>query len=132
MLAMIPRVLVRHQVGAMIATAVDFTVMIAVVSGAGAAPSVGTACGAACGGVANFLVSRNWVFRATRHKPVPQAGRYAAVSLASLLLNTVAMHGIADLLHFPYVAARMAVALAVSLLWNFPMHRTFVFGENAK
>jgi putative flippase GtrA len=132
MLAMIPRALARHQAGAMLATAVDFGLMIVLVSFAGAAPSLGTACGAACGGITNFLVSRNWVFRATHHATFPQAGRYAAVSVASLLLNTAAMHAVADLMRFPYVVARMGVALAVSLFWNFPMHRTFVFGGSRR
>jgi putative flippase GtrA len=120
--------LIRHQAGSIVATIVDFTVMIALVSLAGAAPAVGTAAGASCGGIANFLLGRRWIFRATQHHPAGQAGRYAMVSLGSLVLNTCGMHVLASVMHQPYVAARLAVSFVVSVLWNFPMQRSFVFG----
>jgi putative flippase GtrA len=122
----------RHQAGAVVATAVDFTVMIVFVSVAGAPPELGTAVGAATGGVTNFVLGRRWVFRATDRHPLPQAGRYFVVSLGSLLLNTAGVHVLASVLHFQYVAARVAVSFLVSLFWNFPMQRTFVFGASAE
>jgi putative flippase GtrA len=124
--------LIRHQAGAMVATAVDYSVMITVVSLAGAAPWLGTAFGAGCGGIVNFLLGRRWIFRATDDRSAPQAGRYAVVSFGSLLLNTAGMHAFAGIVHVHYVAVRVAVSLAVSLFWNFPMQRTFVFGARAK
>jgi putative flippase GtrA len=123
--------LVRHQAGSAVATVVDFSMMIFTVSVLGAAPALGTAAGAACGGVANFALGRRWIFRATNGKTASQAGRYAAVSLGSLLLNTTGVQVLAGIFHYPYVAARMVVAVVVSLIWNFPMHRTFVFGANS-
>jgi putative flippase GtrA len=121
--------LVRHQTGSVIATTVDFAVMIALVSLAGATPAAGTAMGAACGAVVNFTLGRRWVFRATQGRVAPQAGRYMVIAAGSLLLNTGGVHVLAGLLLLPYVAARVGVSLAVSLLWNFPMQRLFVFRE---
>lgn len=83
--------------------------------------------GAACGGISNFLVGRRWVFRATGYRTAPQAGRYAVVSLGSLLLNTAGVQVLTSRVLVQYVAARVAVSLAVSVLWNFPMQRSFVF-----
>lgn len=120
--------LLRHQTASIAATAVDFTVMIALVSAAGAAPALGTAIGAASGGVVNFLLGRRWIFRATAYHPAPQAWRYAMVSVGSLVLNTCGVHVLAGVMHQPYVAARLAVSFAVSVLWNFPLQRGFVFG----
>lgn len=120
--------LLRHQANSTVATAVDFSTMITLVSMAGAPPAVGTAVGAATGGVVNFLLGRRWVFRAGGRTATPQAARYALVSLGSLLLNTAGVHALAGLQHFQYVAARVVVALMVSILWNFPMQRSFVFG----
>jgi putative flippase GtrA len=105
-------VLLRHQAGSVAATIVDFAVMIALVSLVGAAPAVGTAVGAASGGIVNFTLGR----------------RYALVSLGSLALNTCGVHVLAGVMHYPYVAARLAVSFAVSVLWNFPLQRGFVFG----
>lgn len=121
------RALARHQAGAIAATAVDYSVMIALVSIAGATPALGTAAGAVCGGFANFVLGRHWVFRATSHRTASQAGRYALVSFGSLIFNAAGVHVLATLLHIQYVAARVAVSLAVSILWNFPMQRAFVF-----
>ena len=124
--------LFRHQLGAVVATAVDYTVMIVLVSGFGAAAALGTAVGAASGGVLNFSLGRRWIFRRSDASAGPQAGRYAMVSLGSLLLNTCGVHALAGVLHYPYVAARLAVSFAVSLLWNFPMQRSFAFGGSLK
>jgi putative flippase GtrA len=119
--------LLRHQAGAIAATLVDYGVMVALVSGGGASPALGTAVGATCGGIANFTVGRLWIFRATHGRTAPQAFRYALVSLGSLLLNTAGEHVLAERFHIQYVAARLAVSVAVSVLWNFPLQRTFVF-----
>lgn len=124
--------LVKHQLGSLFATAVDFSVMVVLVSFAGAPPAGGTAAGAACGGMANFVLGRRWIFRATHGHAGTQAGRYALVSFTSLLLNTAGVQVLAGTLHIQYVAARAAVALCVSVLWNFPMQRTFVFGTGSK
>lgn len=118
--------------GAVAATVVDYSVMIALVSGFGAAPALGTAVGAASGGVLNFVLGRRWIFRRTDAQAAPQARRYAMVSLGSLILNTCGVQVLAGVLQFPYVAARLAVSLAVSLMWNFPMQRSFVFGGALK
>jgi putative flippase GtrA len=101
--------------------------MIAFVSLVGASPAAGTAMGAACGAVLNFCLGRLWIFRATGGRVAPQAGRYIAIAAGSLILNTAGMHVLAGLLLVQYVAARVAVSVAVSLLWNFPLHRAFVF-----
>ena len=124
--------LLRHQLGAVAATAVDYTVMIALVSGLGAAEALDTAIGAASGGVVNFTLGRRWIFRRSEASAAPQARRYAMVSLGSLLLNTCGAHVLSGVLHYPYVAARLAVSFAVSLLWNFPMQRSFVFGGTSR
>jgi putative flippase GtrA len=117
----------RHQANSLVATTVDFTVMIAIVSIAVASPTVGTAVGASCGAFVNFLLARFWVFRSTTAGPFAQAGRYAVVSAGSLVLNTAAMHLFTGILEVPYVAARAAISFVVSVAWNFPLQRVFVF-----
>lgn len=121
------RTLLRHQLGSLAATTVDFTVMVLLVSGFGLLPALGTAFGASAGGVTSFLLGRSWVFDPAPDRAHRQAVRHALVSLASLTLNSGGEHLLASVLHVQYVAARVAVAVLVSLLWNFPMQRAFVF-----
>lgn len=121
------RVLARHQLGALVATLVDFGTMIACVH-AGLRPVSGTAIGAACGAIVNFTLGRRWIFPTGSPRRLDrQALRYAVVSLSSLGLNTLGEHVAHDLAHVQYVLARVLVAGVVGLGWNFPLHRGWVF-----
>jgi putative flippase GtrA len=119
----------RHQLGAVAATAVDFAVMIALVERFGVSPVVGTAAGATLGAFTNFALGRIWVFPRHSGHWAAQAARYALVSAASAGLNTLGEHLVYDVARLQYVVARVLVSIAVSLLWNFPMQRRFVFRE---
>jgi putative flippase GtrA len=121
------RTLGRHQLGSIAATIVDFLTMVFVVELAGATPVLGTACGATLGGVTNFLLGRRWIFAAVAGPVLPQALRYAFVSAASAAWNTLGEYLLHNRVGAEYVAARAIVAILVSLLWNFPMQRHFVF-----
>jgi putative flippase GtrA len=121
------RTLLRHQLGAVAATALDFSSMILWVEYAGASPTLAAALGAMLGGVSNFLLGRAWVFRLGQGHWAGQAARYALVSATSAGLNALGEHLMHDFARVQYVVARAFVSLAVSLLWNFPMQRGFVF-----
>jgi putative flippase GtrA len=118
------RALLRHQLGALAATALDYALMILAVERLGMTPPAATALGATAGGVANFLLGRAWVFRTGGGTWAAQAARYALVSGGSAGWNAL---GVLLLHDVPYVWARIAVSLAVSVLWNFPAQRHFVF-----
>jgi putative flippase GtrA len=119
----------RHQIGAIVASGVDFGSMILCVEVFRLSPVAGTAIGATLGAVTNFGLGRAWVFRLQSGHPAHQALRYLMVSAASAGWNSLGEHLMHDLAHVQYVLARALVALAVSLLWNFPLQRRFVFHE---
>lgn len=121
--------LARHQVGAVAATAVDFGTMILCVQAHLLSPVAATSVGATLGAITNFGMGRTWIFRNRSASVASQAGRYAIVSAASAGLNVLGEHLVHDRAHVQYVLARTLVAFAVSLLWNFPMQRHFVFHE---
>jgi putative flippase GtrA len=117
----------RHQAGSIIASAVDFSTMIACVSLLGVHPAVATAGGAALGATVNFLLGRHWIFPEGRATAGGSAVRYALVSAVSLGLNSAGEYVLVSLARVQYVFARVLVAIAVSVAWNFPMHRGFVY-----
>jgi putative flippase GtrA len=121
------RTLGRHQIGAVAATVVDFGTMIFLVETFGLVPSLATAIGAALGGITNFSLGRAWIFRDHSGALGGQALRYGLVSAAGAGLNALGEHLVHGRVHVQYVLARALVAIAVSLLWNFPMQRGFVF-----
>jgi putative flippase GtrA len=117
----------KHQVTALVASGVDFMVMIALVEATSSSPVVATVIGAGCGAVTNFLFGRHWTFRASDGHVGGQAFRYAAVSGGSLALNALGVQVLAVMLGVYYIGARLAVSLVGSVLWNYPLHRHFVF-----
>ncbi len=126
------RVVARHQLGSLATTAVDFGVMISLVH-LGLTPVAGTAIGATSGAVMNFTLGRHWIFPANSPGRVDrQAIRYALVSAASLGWNTLGEFVVHDLLRVQYVVARLIVAVVVSLGWNYPLQRAWVFASRAR
>ena len=119
----------RHQLGSIIASFVDFGSMILCVEELGLSPVTGTAIGATLGAVTNFSLGRAWIFRRQTGHPAGQAVRYALVSAASAGWNALGEHVAHDLAHMQYILARALVAFLVSVCWNFPMQRGFVFRE---
>jgi putative flippase GtrA len=117
----------RHQIASLISTVVDFSMMVLSVEMLGMRPVVATAVGATCGAVTNFQLGRHFTFRVGGERPAPQAARYALVSATSALLNTLGEYILHDLLGVQYLGARAMVAVLVSVLWNFPLQRHFVF-----
>lgn len=121
------KVFLKHQLGALVSTTVDFVVMTSLVEMRLASPEAATACGAGLGALTNFVLGRHLIFAAQAGHMGPQALRYALVSGISLGLNT----GGEALLHrvggMQYFAARVIVSAIVSVGWSFPMHRRFVF-----
>jgi putative flippase GtrA len=114
-------------VGALVATGVDFSIMVAAVELLHLPAAFAAACGAVCGAVTNFLLGRRWVFRAHSGAFAGQAARYAAVSAASAGWNALGEYLLHDGARVEYVIARVVVSLVVGLAWNYPLQRSFVF-----
>jgi putative flippase GtrA len=117
----------RHQLVSLAATVVDFTLMIACVRFLRLSPVTATVIGASFGAVTSFSLGRHWTFGATHDDPAQQALRYVLVAALSLGWNALGEWLLALEIGIQYVAARAITALLVGWLWNFPMHRHFVF-----
>lgn len=119
----------KHQLATVASTAVDYLVMICLVSLAGLGPVAGTSIGAAAGAITNFTLGRTYTFRATaRDRGLRgQFIRYVMVSAMSLGWNALGVQLLAVMLGMQYVIARLLVGTFVGFAWNFPMHRYFVF-----
>ncbi len=116
----------RHQLAALAATALDFSVMTLAVEALGVRPSLAAIAGSFAGALCNFQLSRRWVFPAGGGPWAGQALRYGAVSAGSALWNALGVEA-GQFLGAPYLAARLVTSVLVSVAWNFPMHRAFVF-----
>ena len=122
------RLLGRHQLAAVAATAIDFAVMITLVELLRVSAPAATLLGALAGGVSNFTLSRVWAF-AKRHDGslASQAWRYAMVCAGGALLNAGAMAVVLAAVATPYALVRVAVSILVSALNTYPLHTRVVF-----
>jgi putative flippase GtrA len=122
------RVFARHQAASVAATVVDFGTMLLLVELGRVSPARATLAGALLGACVNFTLNRKYTFVAgDRPGKLGQAIRYGGVSAASALLNAGGEYAGTVWLGAPYLLVRAVVAVAVSVGWNYPLHRSFVF-----
>lgn len=119
----------RAWVAAAAATLVDYGTFAVLVQGVGAYPGTSTATGAFFGAITNFVINRLWTFKSRENSLWVEVPRYAAISLTSLLLNTGGVILLVDGLKWNPMLGRILVGVLVSLCWNLPLHRYFVFRE---
>lgn len=126
------RLVARHQVAAAVGTGADFSTMVLLVELVGLTPPVAAVLSALIGGIVNFALSRAWAFR-RRHGGTlgSQALRYAVVSSCGALLNGALLALVLGAVDVPYTLARAAVAVAIGLLYTYPLHTSFVFRVGA-
>ncbi len=86
------------------------------------------AAGAVTGALIDFTLKRHWAFdRFAKGAVHHEALRYLVVSGASLALNLAAAYALVDGLGVPAVPGIIAASIVVGFVWNYPLHRYFVF-----
>ncbi len=117
----------RAQVASFAATAVDFGALFFFTEVAHVYYVLSTGLGALLGAITNFLLNRHWSFEVAHVSWGPQAIRYGLVSAGSLLLNMAGVYAFTDGMGLKYGFSKVVTAILVGLLFNFPLHRRYVF-----
>jgi putative flippase GtrA len=120
-------ILGRHQLSSFVATTIDYLIMILVVTATTLGPVSGTIVGATSGAITNFSLNRYFTFKVTHRGAHGQVFKYVVVSGGSCFWNALGVHLLANGLGVQFILARFIVGTLVGFLWNFPMHRHFVF-----
>ena len=119
----------RAWIASAVATAVDYGTFTILVEVVGIYTGTSRALGALLGAITNFTVNKLYTFRTRDNSVLVEVPRYAAISLTSLLLNTVGVILLTEGLRWNPLIAAAVVGIGVSLCWNLPLHRIFVFRE---
>jgi len=117
---------VKAQASALTATGVDWVLMSALIAlGANLYLAVGA--GALAGAITDFSIKRGWVFDARGGVLRGQIGRYVLASALSLGWNELLTYLAVARLGLPKIPGAIGAAVVVGTLWNYPVHRLFVF-----
>lgn len=127
----------KAQASSLIATGVDYVVVLTLSAYAGTWSTDKNMYGALAGGVANFLINRQWVFNREKGAIGGQAFRYGITWLGNMLLNTA---GVWLILHFTgwhgagtkeeimrLSMVKLSVSLLVGFTYSYIMQKRFVF-----
>ena len=107
-------------------TSLDFLVLIALVELAGVGYAPATFIGSLVGSTSNFIINRAWAFEATADRAHRQAARYVLTQLGSAGLHTLGVWALTRVC-VGYAIAKVVVAVAAYLVWNYPLNRWYVF-----
>jgi len=118
---------IRANLSSSVATLVDY-VSVGLLLLVGAHYLFAATAGALSGAVTDFSLKRHWAFDRTTKGAVHHEGfRYVLVSGASLLLNLLLSYSFVDGLKVKALPGVILASIVVGFLWNYPLHRLFVF-----
>lgn len=93
---------------------------------------VAAAVGALVGAVTDFSIKRHWAFIRRKVGMIHQeALRYVVASGLSLGLNVLLAYLLVDRLHMPKIPGVITASFIVGIVWNYPIHRYFVFPQGS-
>ena len=79
------------------------------------------------GGLVNFLMGRFWAFNTPSVAISLQSKRYLLVWIGNLILNSSGFYLMSNIIKVQYIIAKAATSLFVSLVYNYPLQRWYVF-----
>lgn len=118
---------VRANLSSTIASGVDYVLVTGLVLVGVHYLGAATA-GAIAGAITDFSLKRHWAFDRTGIGAVHHEGlRYLVVSATSLALNLMLAYALVDGVGLPAVPGVITASIVVGFVWNYPLHRYYVF-----
>ena len=118
---------IRYNIVAVLATVVDFLVFILLTEVFEVWYVVATFISAVSGGIAAFILNRNWAFMSRDGHLSQQAKKYFLVWGSSILLNTSGLFLLVENTNISEIISKIIVSVIVGLGFNFLMNKFFVF-----
>jgi putative flippase GtrA len=120
----------KAQLSSFVSTINDFLITWALTSLMGFWYVLSSFTGAIIGGITNFMINRNWVFRTVTPGKTAQIFKYLLVWSGSLILNTLGVFFLTDILKIYYLFSKVSVSVFIGVFFNYYLQNSFVFSEN--
>lgn len=118
--------MLRVGAGGVLATGIDFTVMVVLVELGDLPVGVAAFLGAVCGGVTSYMVSKFWAFRDSTPIGTRQIATYALVSFVTAAIVGPTVHVLHDI-GIDYRIGKVIAAIMVFFCWGYPAQSRIVF-----
>ncbi|WP_026768397.1 GtrA family protein [Asinibacterium sp. OR53] len=118
---------IKAQAASLAATIVDFAVTIILVEVFHCWYLAASVIGTISGGVANFMLGRRWVFKATEKGIPMQAIKYLLVWTGNLVLVSGGVYVVTNYGRINYVLSKILVSIVIGATYNYLMQKRFVF-----
>ncbi len=86
--------------------------------------------GTMAGGIVNFFINRQWVFRSYSTSIYLQSKRYFLIWSGNVLLNAVGLYLLIDVAGLYYLTAKVITSVLVAIMYNYPLQKKYVFKNN--
>ena len=117
----------KAQIASLIASIIDYWCTIIAVELVGVWYVWASAIGTVVGGITNFSLGRNWVFKRREKARNAQMIRYIIVWTGYLILTTSGVFLLTHYTHLNYVISKATVSLVMAVSYNYPLQKKFVF-----
>lgn len=117
----------KANVASLTASALDYVVTILLVTIFKLDPVIASVTGTFCGGILNFIIGRNWVFKSKEAKMHHQAFKYGIVWVGNLILNAGGMWWLVKIVQLNYVISKVIVSVLVGFFYNYLLQKKYVF-----
>jgi len=124
------QVFAKAQLTAQVATLVDFVLSFLLAEVIGLWYVTASFLGALTGGITNCVMNYRWVFDSDGLKKKYVALKYLLVWTGSIFLNTLGTYLLTEWSSQYFMFAKVVVAVAVALLWNYQLQRFFVYKDH--
>jgi putative flippase GtrA len=117
----------KAQIASLAASIVDYWCTVIGVELVGLWYVWASALGTIIGGITNFSLGRNWVFRQKERARHRQMIKYLVVWMGYLLLTTCGVFLLTHYTHLNYIFSKVSVSLVMAVSYNYPLQKKFVF-----
>lgn len=121
------KLFLKANVASLIATFCDFAVTIILKELLKVDAVAASITGTVAGGIVNFLICRNWVFKAKGYPLYPQSKRYFFTWAGNLLLNAGLVYLLIHFAGMNYLLAKTLTSITIAVAYNYPMQKKYVF-----
>ena len=117
----------KAQIASFVASMIDYLITILCVELFGFWYVIASSTGTIMGGMTNFSLGRNWVFRGGERERRIQMVRYFNVWTGYLTLVTSGVYFLTHLGGVNYIISKITVTLFLAIAYNYPLQKRFVF-----